>query len=439
MSDSSRSLLVRGIAAAKAKELDEARFFLEWLILTECTSEQRSDALFWLSELSEEIKQKRAYLNEVLELRPNHYAAQRSLAVLGGRLDPQDIIDPDNPPPPPTDQQTDAQAQRFVCPRCGGRMTYSPDGSSLTCDYCTQRRSVAGTNLETGNNLPSHDFTIIMATAKGHSHPVSTRTFECHACGAVFLLAPEMVSLTCPYCASVYVIEQTETHQLLPPEGIIPFSISESKARQLMIAWVKTQRLPVNIRLAPPRGLYFPAWKFSISGPLPWNSLIPDNNDFDPPYSMDGWKTLSGMELVAQDDILVPGSQTVPEIWSDRFCIYDLDQLVPYSPAYLADWPAESYQLTLSDASLEARSVVLDQARSTVKNKIPAFHKNLYLDSKDLMVESFKLILLPLWISHFHVDQKHYPIMINGQTGEVWGHKAGGGVIKWFSSLFKDE
>ena len=439
MSDSSRSLLVRGIAAAKAKELDEARFFLEWLLLTECTFEQRAGALFWLSEISEDVKKKRAYLDEVLELRPNHYAAQRSLAILDGRLDPQDIIDPNKPPPPPTDQQTGAQAQRFVCPQCGGRLTYSPDGSSLTCEYCAQRRTVAGTHQETRSNLPGQDFTIAMATAKGHSRPVATRTFECHACGAVFLLAPEMVSLTCPYCASVYVIEQAETRQLLPPEGVIPFSIPESIVRRIMIAWFKQQRLPANIRLDPPRGLYFPAWIFTISGPLPWNSLIPDNNDFDTPYAMDGWKTHSGMELVAQDDILVPGSQTVPEKWSDRFCHYDLDQLVPYDPAYLADWPAESYQINLSDASLEARSMVLEQARSAVKNKIPAFHKNLYLDSKDLMVETFKLILLPVWISHCRVDQKNYPIMINGQTGKVWGRKAGGGVIKWFSSLFKDE
>lgn len=439
MSDSARSLLVRGIAAAKAKDVDEARFFLEWLILTECTSEQRADALFWLSEISEDVKQKRAYLDEVLGLRPNYYAAQRSLAVLDGRLDPQEIIDPNKPPAPTTDQQADVQSQRFVCPQCGGRLTYSPDGSSLTCDYCAQGRAVAGSNQETRNNLPGQDFIIAMATAKGHSHPVSTRTFECHACGAVFLLAPEMVSLTCSYCASVYVIEQAETHQLLPPESIIPFSIDESRARQIMIAWSKHQRLPANTRLEPPRGLYFPAWKFTISGPLPWNSLIPDNNDFDIPDAMDGWKTHSGMELVAQDDILVPGSQTLPENWFDNFCQYDLDQLVPYDPAYLADWPAESYQISLSDASLEARAMVLEHARSAVKDKIPAFHKNLYLDSKDLMVETFKLILLPLWISHFRVDQKHYPLLINGQTGKVWGRKAGGGVIKWFSSLFKDE
>jgi len=439
MSDSARSLLVRGIAAAKAKDVDEARFFLEWLILTECTYEQRADALFWLSEISENIQQKRAYLDEVLELRPNHYAAQRSLAVMDGRLDPQEIIDPNKPAAPAIDQQTGAQAQRFVCPQCGGRLTYSPDGQSLTCEYCTQRRAVAGSDRGTENNLPGQDFIIAMATVKGHSHPVSTRTFECHACSAVFLLAPEMVSLTCPYCAAVYVIEQAETQQLLPPESIIPFSIPESRARQIMVAWVKRTRLPANHRLEPPRGLYFPAWNFSISGPLPWKSLIPDDNDFGTPDALDGWKTQSGMELVAQEDILVSGSQTVPENWSNRLRHYDLDQLVPYDPAYLADWPAESYQISLSDASLEARSMVLEQARSAVKNKIPSFHKNLFLDSKDLMVETFKLILLPLWISHYHVDHKHFPLMINGQTGKVWVRKPGGGVIKWFSSLFKDE
>jgi hypothetical protein len=439
MSEKARDLLVRGVAAAKAKDVDEARFFLEWLLLTECTPEQRSEALFWLSEISNDVNQKRAYLEEVLEWRPNHYRAQRSLAVLDGRLDPQDIIDPDKPPPPPADHQTDTEAQRFVCQQCGGRMTYSPDGSSLECGYCAQRQSVTDSADDKQVPISWQDFTIAMATAKGHTHQVATRTFECQACGAVILLTPETASMKCPYCNAVYVLDQTETRQQFPPGGVIPFRITEDRAKQILVAWCNNQRLPAGIRMAPHRGLYFPAWIFTISGPLSWNCLVPDDNDWSTSKSMGGWESYSGIELVSQNNILVSASGTVTDKWISQFGDYNFDQVVPYDPAFLANWPAESYQITLSNASLEARSMILDQTRAAIKGKIAFLHKDLQLNSKDLMVESFNLVMLPLWFSHFRYEQNRYPILINGQTGKVWGAKPAGSVRNWLSSLFQDD
>jgi hypothetical protein len=44
-----RDLLTRGIAAAKAGNREEARFYLEWVLITEATEEQRLQAWLWLS------------------------------------------------------------------------------------------------------------------------------------------------------------------------------------------------------------------------------------------------------------------------------------------------------------------------------------------------------------------------------------------------------
>lgn len=323
MSDKARDLLVRGVAAAKAKDIDEARFFLEWVLRTESSLEQRADAFFWLGEISTDPDEKHVYFSEALVCRPNHYQARRSLAVLDGRLDPQDIIDPDTLQTKLSDQHGEASAQRFVCQNCGGRLTYTPDGRSLTCEYCSRRREIAEAGTDRRLDINAYDFTIAMATAKGHNHPISTRTLECQACGAVFVLAPETASLTCPYCAAVYVVDQAETRHLLPPQGIIPFSVTETRARKILLSWRVHQKLPANIRLIPPRGLYFPAWVFSISGPIPWDCSVPNDNNWDGSMNQN-WQPLSGIELVAQDDIVVPASGTVPKNWGFRLDEYNL-------------------------------------------------------------------------------------------------------------------
>jgi Tfp pilus assembly protein PilF len=44
MSDGARDLLVRGIAAAKAGERDEARHYLEWALRQEPSSDEQIEA-----------------------------------------------------------------------------------------------------------------------------------------------------------------------------------------------------------------------------------------------------------------------------------------------------------------------------------------------------------------------------------------------------------
>lgn len=59
MSDSVRDLLVRGIAAAKSNEKDQARLYLEWALRLDPSTEQTVDVNFWLSEISDDPEEKR--------------------------------------------------------------------------------------------------------------------------------------------------------------------------------------------------------------------------------------------------------------------------------------------------------------------------------------------------------------------------------------------
>jgi len=184
MDESYRDLIVRGIAAAKVNDKKEARFYLEWVLRLEPPIEQRVDAWFWLSEVSDDPQQKRNFLEEVLCYQPGHQPARRSLAILDGRLDPSEIIDPVHLPAEGDAGHQPLHPQRYDCPHCGGRMVFQPDGRSLICEYCNGRRAIANPVKQE----KSQDFTVAMATVRGHKIPVNTHSFECKACGAIFLL-----------------------------------------------------------------------------------------------------------------------------------------------------------------------------------------------------------------------------------------------------------
>lgn len=151
MSDGVHDLLVRGIAASKADEKTEARKYLEWALRLDPTCEQSIQAWYWLSEISDDPSEKRYYLEMILIADQNYQPARRSLAILEGRLHPEEVVNPDHLPAPQVQGQQEANAWRIVCPQCGGRLTYTPDGRSLWCEFCEARQSPAG-HLQAGGS-----------------------------------------------------------------------------------------------------------------------------------------------------------------------------------------------------------------------------------------------------------------------------------------------
>lgn len=388
MSDSVRDLLVRGVAAAKVGEKAEARYYLNWALRLDPTAEQCITAWLWLSRISDDPAEKRNYLEEVLAVNITHPEARRELALLEGRLKAEDIVDPNRYVATAPDKPQPAQARQFVCPRCGGRMVYNPQGQ-LTCEYCERRQAML-TPTVGSRDIEEHDFVLALATAKGHASPIAVRCVRCQGCGASFSAPPESLSFTCPYCAAAYSIEQVEEQELIPPTAIIPFTMDRATAERVIARWIFEERI-VPTQVTPLAGIYFPAWTFDI-----WCT---------PAGSCKGYT-----DTLRVEDVAVPASRKLGESLADEVERFDLGAQVAYDPRYLAGWPAEMYQVSPADASLVARQKVIARVRGIqggVEQKL------------SLHVISFKLILLPLWIARYRDKRGEYTVIVNGQTGTL--------------------
>jgi DNA-directed RNA polymerase subunit RPC12/RpoP len=431
MSDSASDLLAHGIGAAKAKEKDEARFYLEWVLRSDGDPDQKIKAWLWLSEISDDPAEKRDCLENILAHEPSNPLARRGLAILNGRLDPADIIDPDHllpaePAPPPQP----AQARRFVCQQCGGRLAFDPDGKTLTCSYCRSQQTLYQA-IQGGAVVEEQDFAVALATAKGHTHPVAMQSFKCQACGVSFVLGPGVLSLSCPYCASAYIVKLAETRQLVAPHGIIPFGITQAQAAQNLARWLKENALPV--KAGSPLGLYLPAWTFDVGGEIQWRAMRLEHG-----YGSVTWAPGAGGYPIFYNDIVVPASHTLPANLADELQHYQLEALVPYDPGYLADWPAEVHHISAADASLVARRQAWEQARSEAATRADiemSDAQDLSFSSASMVIESFKLILLPMWIGRYHRRDRAETAMINGQTGRVRSEAPRPGVVGWLHKM----
>jgi hypothetical protein len=435
--DYAESLLHRGIIEAKAGEKGSARRFLERAVSTSGEHAVLSEAWYWLSKIADDPAEKRSALENCLSFDMRHTRARRELAVLDGKLDAREIIDPDAPRTVST-SPAQAMADRFMCPQCGAKMVFAPDGVSLVCEHCTQAQ-----RLPTQGEAREQDFLIAMATARGHGKPVAMQVFCCKGCGAEFILPPGVISTTCAYCDSPHVVSLESSRELLQPEGIIPQAFNQKQAARLLVSWVEQNGIKPQGKVDLPRGVYLPIWTFDVGGSIGYRG---DRYEADEGFRGNSNKVvhIDGEYPVHLNDLPVPASCKVASQLVRLLPGFELQSTRPYDPRYLANWAAEVYDVPMADASLDARS----RAYSFLKRKLPgdiASLFNLKTSSAKLVIESFKLVLVPVWVTEVPFEGQKPLVLINGQNGIVHadllsqsGPKPQNGLFDWLEDLLDD-
>lgn len=451
-----RGMLRHGIAAAKAEDWREAAKYLETVLLSKPDADDEMDAWLWLSTVYEDPADKRECLEEVLAINPAHGRARRDLAMLDGRLAQEAVINPDQFQQERGGMLQETTAVRMECPRCASRMNFTPDRTALHCDFCHYHEELdaplpadtdaqdtpseaMNMNISFGEGAFEQDFTATIHTAQGHAQPVSVRVLQCQNCGISYVLNPKTLSLTCAYCSSVYVTEAAETAELLEPHALIPFAFDREAAKKKYRAWFQQHNFHKlkGVRVSRVVGMYAPVWTFDLSGDLSWSGLIRKQQS-GWQSSRDEWEPINGQKYLFFDDYLVSASRQPTPMMNDVLANYTLAELVAYDQRYLADWPAERYMLKLSDAALKARTAVVENLRRNPQRIVSNAYeiRNLRVGTQNLIIESYKLLLLPLWIVHYQHEGETYDVFLNGQTGEIFGEKQESWLGK-ITSLFK--
>lgn len=423
MTDYDNQLLRQAILHARAGELDIARRYLERALDLADDRETRVQANYWMSQIVTDPQEKRAYLEETLAYEPTHPEARRALAMMDGRLKPEELVNPDSLPVPSAEPQA-VQADRFTCPKCGGRMVFAPDGRSLYCEYCTRNQTLVSRPVEN-----EQDFILKMATAQGHRVSLTVKTLHCQGCGAQFVLPPQQISAECAYCGSRYVTRGDG--QLLQPDSIIPMGIQQRQATQSLVEWVEKQGIKPQRKVQPPRGLYLPLWTFDITGTIPWSGYLIRSGP-----EQEG-ERIQGEKVIHFDDILVPGAPKLADLLPKIAGGFDTNHALEYDPRYLAGWPAELPQISLAQASLDARQQAAWRARGLIQRGFDRQHvTDFSYSTAAVSVSTFKLMLIPVWLTTLPVDGKDYRVLINGMLGNVYSELPARGLKGWIKEFF---
>ena len=135
------------------------------------------------------------------------------------------------------------------------------------------------------------------------------------------------------------------------------------------------------------------------------------------------WYAAQGRVSRQFDDVLVMASRSLPARLGNDLTPWDLGKLEPYTPDYLAGFQAEGYTVSLADGNACAHEVMAGVIEGDVRHDIGGDVQRIDSINTDYSAETFKHILLPVWMAAYKYGGKSYRFLVNGQTGEVQGER----------------
>ena len=339
---------------------------------------------------------------------------------------------------------TEPAEYRYPCDQCGAQLRFAPGQTTLVCDHCGHAQQIpqAGTR-RIARALMEHDLHAGLRDDLPESASIEVRTVHCTNCGAVIELTGASHAAECPFCASPVVLD-TGAHRLIKPQALVPFQLTEGQARKAMTAWLGSLWFAPNTLLEYARkgramnGVYVPFWTFDASTRSSYTgqrgeayyetrrvsvTVNGKRETREERVRKIRWYPASGRVARDFDDVLVMGSASLPQRLGNDLTPWDLSALEPYSPDFLAGFQAEGYTVPLAEADREAKGKMARVIEQDVRRDIGGDEQRVGSIDTDYAAETFKHILLPVWMAAYRYNGKSYRFLVNGQTGEVQGER----------------
>ncbi len=261
---------------------------------------------------------------------------------------------------------------------------------------------------------------------------------RCQSCQAISVFDPERVGQRCDFCGSTALVPYEEIKEAFRPESLLPIKVSEAQVRDAIHRWYGSRwfapnRLKRAALTDTIKGLYIPYWTFDAQVHADWTAESgyyyyetesyrdADGETKTRQVQKIRWEPSSGALDHFFDDELVPASRGVQAALLRRIEPFPTKELRPYQPGFLSGWVVERYQIDLVAAAKEAREEMDAAMERLCAAEVPGdTHRNLRVDT-DCSGQTFKHILVPIWLLTYNFSTRAFQVIINGYTGAIAG------------------
>ena len=331
--------------------------------------------------------------------------------------------------------------KKFSCPACGGEAIWNPAKQALVCPFCGTTSPAQAQLTPAGDQvIVEHD---LVAALRGI--PDSKRGWQaekisvrCQSCQAISVFDPQRVGQRCDFCGSTALVPYQEIKDPFSPESLLPMKVGENQVRDSIRRWYGSRwfapnRLKSAALTDTVKGLYIPYWTFDAQVHADWTAESgyyyyetetyrdSDGQTRTRQVQKVRWQPSSGALDHFFDDELVPASRGVQPEMLRRIEPFPTKELTPYNPGFLSGWVVERYQIDLVAAAKEAREEMDSEMEGMCGRQVPGdTYRNLQVDT-DYSGQTFKHILVPIWLLTYNYSTRNFQVVINGYTGSIAG------------------
>ena len=329
-------------------------------------------------------------------------------------------------------QQTELKK---ACINCGAELRYQPGTSNISCAYCGHQEAIAVD--ENGfEELELYPYLKEMGAQK-HSEEISM--LHCKNCGANQHVEENYKSLHCVYCTMPLILEDVYKEDWILPGAVLPFQIDQKKSFQIFKKWVDSLWFaPNNLKKAAldpqfTKGLYLPYWTFDAQlqasysgqrGEYYYETQRVRNSQgktVSKRVRKTRWCPASGNISGFVDDTLVKASKQKKGRIPSKIARWNLKLLKPFNSSFLSGFVTEKYTIPLNQGHLSAKGEAKHIAERWCRQDIGGDTQRVTSMDMNLSKETFKHILLPVYVSAYRFNSKEYNFFINGENGTISG------------------
>ncbi len=328
---------------------------------------------------------------------------------------------------------------KFACPSCGGEAQWNPAKQALVCPFCGTVAPMK--EPATAAEIAEHDLMAMLQKIPDDARgwQAEKTSVKCQSCQAITVFDPTRTAQRCDFCGSSALIPVEESKAPIRPESVLEFKLPESDVRDKVRTWygdrwfapnaLKSRALTDTVH-----GVYLPYWTFDAQVHAAWTAdsgyhyyeteyyTDSDGNQQTRQVQRTRWVPSSGELDHFFDDELVAASKGVPaELLRKIEPFPTTTDLKPYDPGFLSGWVVEQYQIDLVAAAQNSRGIMDQKIEQLCAAEVPGdTQRNLQVDS-DYSAQTFKHILVPVWVLAYNYGSTAYQVVINGYTGAIAG------------------
>ncbi|QVL34735.1 hypothetical protein KIH39_12745 [Telmatocola sphagniphila] len=341
-----------------------------------------------------------------------------------------------NPPPSPGGPAKPSTDRKYPCVECGARMEYDPEAKALKCPYCGHIDKIPVKSTEKVEERDYEAYLKKLEQQKKGSLGDKAVQVKCTGCGAMVTFDDKIVADQCPYCHTHLENLPQKADEVILPESVLPFAVSNRDAINKFQEWVKSLWFAPNAlkdlaNIGQLQGIYLPYFTYDAMTHTYYDGRRgvrytvseTDSDGKSRTVTRVDWTFVSGEIEHFFDDVLICSSRRLPQKLVDGLISWDLEHLVPFTPDFLSGFKTERYTIELPEGFQLAKNIMENHLVALCKRDIGGDEQQLLHRQTNYMGISFKHLLLPVWMASYRFNENNYQVLVNGRTGEVKGFR----------------